>query len=640
MPVSLLQLQELTAKYGKPSPIPSPTEVTAGGGGYTHEKLASLVELWERHNPGFVATAGRTSNGAGFHFVCPGTSGWADGVTHSNDGGGLACVWVSTDGWPRFSCRHSHCSEGSTSGKRTWKHIEAELDPGGRWQREVLTGVRQSAAQNPPNPGVLSEQYSATLTNILRKESNSATSTLQSLEPIVSASQNSPQPIEGLRIRPFTDMGNAERFVGYFGEAFRHTGARGWHSWDGKRWVPEARAAVVRASMVTVRAIPDEAACSPDPDVQKGIKKWGRASESKTRVDALLGLAQASEKIAVNVNQFDQDDWLLNVQNVTVNLKTGKLQPHSRGDLITAISPVSYNPSAKCPQWKAFLGRTLEGDQDMIDFLARAVGYTLTGSNTEQCFFINFGSGANGKSTFTETIKHIMGSYATATPMTTFMDKKNPGIPNDLAALRSARLVLASEAERTTRLAESLVKSLTGGESIAARFLHSEFFEFIPKFKIWLGTNHRPQILGTDDGIWRRVNLIKWGVKISAEERDMKLSAKLLEEGDGILQWALEGLAQYLKTGLGVPSKVLAATMEYREAEDSLGRFISDTCVVENIHEVPVADLYLQYKNWAEGGRERPLMQKLFRVEMERKGFEYHRSKQTRVYRGLKFRNP
>jgi len=235
-----------------------------------------------------------------------------------------------------------------------------------------------------------------------------------------------------------------------------------------------------------------------------------------------------------------------------------------------------------------------------------------------------------------ETVKHVLGNYGTTTPMTTFMDKKNPGIPNDLAALRNSRLVLASEAERTTRIAESLIKALTGGEQVAARFLHGEFFEFTPKFKIWLGTNHQPQIVGTDDGIWRRVNLIKWGVTIPKEERDMDLSAKLMEEGSGILAWALAGLEQYLKNGLDVPEKVRVATQEYREEEDSLGRFLVDECVTgPSSGEAQASEIYAAYRGWCDSGKERPLMQKLFKLEMERKGFPQKRSHRGTFYQDV-----
>lgn len=439
-------------------------------------------------------------------------------------------------------------------------------------------------------------------------------------------------------VRPFTDMGNAERLIEIYGDAFRHTTARGWYAWDGQRWAPEGQPAVMRAAMTSARRIKEEAELDgQDDDMKKAINKWARASEARTKLEATVGLAKSAGKIAVSVTEFDQNDWLFNVQNGTVDLTNGKLLPHTRDHLITSLAPVDYAPDAECPQWNTFLSRAMDGDQEMVDFLARAVGYTLTGSNREQCFFINFGGGANGKSTFMETVKHIMGSYGVTTPMQTFQDKKNPGIPNDLAALRSARLVLASEAERTNKLAESLVKQLTGGEAIAARFLHSEFFEFVPKFKIWLGTNHRPQIVGTDDGIWRRVNLIKWGVTIPKEERDRDLGKKLMAEAPGILRWALKGLEQYRLDGLAVPAKVREATTEYRDQEDSLGRFLEEVCEV-GVGETSAAELYQQYRVWCESGRERAWKQILFKTEMDKKGYAQKRKTKGLVYPGISIR--
>jgi P4 family phage/plasmid primase-like protien len=584
----------------------TPIPVTDEPGPFTYENVLDMLVALQKREPRFDFEDGKPTAGPGWNVRC-----WNEDQHSNRGGGGLnssTVVWVNERGFADAHCSHNHCGYGWKEFVENWKISDLQ-----RTITNPLTALLGSGA------GMRTEEGS----------SSSSTPSPKLFDP-------KPPAI----IHHFTDLGNALRFLSAYGDIFRHTTARGWHSWDGKRWVPEARAAVVRAAAVTVRGIVDEIGLITKEDEKedwsKSLRKWSRSSESKSRIEAMIGLAQSMQGIAVSVNDFDQDDWLFNCQNGTVDLRTGELLPHTREHLLTAISPITYVENAKAPRWLSFLDRVMEGDEAMINFLARAVGYTLTGSNREQCFFINHGKGANGKSTFMETVKHVLGNYGTTTPMTTFMDKKNPGIPNDLAALRNSRLVLASEAERTTRIAESLIKALTGGEQVAARFLHGEFFEFTPKFKIWLGTNHQPQIVGTDDGIWRRVNLIKWGVTIPKEERDMDLSAKLMEEGSGILAWALAGLEQYLKNGLDVPEKVRVATQEYREEEDSLGRFLVDECVTgPSSGEAQASEIYAAYRGWCDSGKERPLMQKLFKLEMERKGFPQKRSHRGTFYQDV-----
>jgi putative DNA primase/helicase len=275
-----------------------------------------------------------------------------------------------------------------------------------------------------------------------------------------------------------------------------------------------------------------------------------------------------SQGYPVIPEHLDQDPWLFNVENGTIDLKTGELRPHERGALITKLAPVQYDREAECPTWWKFLMRIFNGNLALIEFLQKAVGYALTGSTREQCLFFLHGLGANGKSTLLEIIHTLLGDYAHRTSSETFLIKKSGGIPNDVAALRGARLVGAVEVESGRRLAEVLIKEMTGGDRISARFLHAEWFDFKPEFKIFLAANHKPVIRGTDHAIWRRIHLIPFNVQIPKPEQDRDLPEKLKAELPGILNWALEGCQMWQLYGLEPPAEVQAATQDYREEMD------------------------------------------------------------------------
>ena len=245
---------------------------------------------------------------------------------------------------------------------------------------------------------------------------------------------------------------------------------------------------------------------------------------------------------------------------------------------ITKLAPVNFEPDAACPRWLEFLSRIMDGNEQLIDFLQRAVGYALTGETSEQCLFIFYGSGANGKSTFLQTMSYVLGDYSMSTPTETLLVKRRGAIPNDVARLKGARFVIACEADAENRLAESLIKQMTGGDTISARFLHQEWFDFEPTHKVFFGTNHKPVIKGTDYAIWRRIRLVPFEITIPEGERDKNLPEKLKAEADGILAWAVQGCLVWQQQGLGVPEEVKAATDSYREEMDILGEFLKDRC--------------------------------------------------------------
>ena len=419
-----------------------------------------------------------------------------------------------------------------------------------------------------------------------------------------------------------TDLGNSERLVHYFGDDLRYCSPlKSWFFWDGRRWSRDVTEKVRQYGKKAVRKIHKEAEKAPDARDRKDIAKHAMQSESEARIRAMISLARSDENIAVLPEEMDLDPWLLNCLNGTVDLKTGKLLSHDRQVLITKLAPVQFDENAQCPLWLSFLNRIMNGNDNLISFLQRAVGYSLTGDTSEQCLFIFYGAGANGKSTFLQTINSMLGDYATQTPTETLLVKQKGAIPNDVARLKGARFVTASEAENGQRLAESLIKQMTGGDTISARFLHQEWFDFDPTHKIFLGTNHKPVINGTDEAIWRRIRLVPFEVTIPEPERDRNLIHKLEDELPGILAWAVKGCLQWQEEGLGIPEEVKVATQSYRCEMDILADFISDCCTIDESASVAVKDLYEAYRRWCDLNGEKALKKPSLARKLQDKGF-------------------
>jgi putative DNA primase/helicase len=436
---------------------------------------------------------------------------------------------------------------------------------------------------------------------------------------------------------PPTDTGNAERLVRLFGQDLRHVHLWSkWLAWDGRCFAIDQTGEIDRRAKDTVRAMYEDAAKLEDPEERKKLAIWARKSESAARRDAMIQLARSEPGIPVCHEQLDADPWVLNVMNGTVDLRTGELRPHRRTDLITKLAPVIYDRDATAPTWAGFLERVLP-DPGVRSFVQRAAGYSLTGQTGEQVLFLLWGGGANGKSTFIETAMALLGDYALKTPAETLLAKRDTGIPNDVAALRGARFVAAVESEEGRRLAEVRVKELTGGDTIAARFMRAEWFTFRPVCKLWLATNHKPQVRGTDLAIWRRIRLIPFTVTIPETERNPGLPEKLVAELPGILAWAVEGCLEWQAKGLEPPQAVLAATNEYRAEQDILRAFLDDRCAFGSACEVTSAALYRAYREWAETVGEKPITQKALAAMLSERAFEQVRigHQRTRGWRGL-----
>ena len=442
--------------------------------------------------------------------------------------------------------------------------------------------------------------------------------------------------------RPCTDLGNAERLVRLFGDRIRYVPQWGWLVWDGKRWARDPNSQrVMEFAEETVRQIYREAAEANDPAERERLAKWAITSESRQRISAMVELA--APMCLASPDEFDADDWLLNCENGVLNLQTFEFMPHNPSLKLTKLAPVTYDPHADCPKWKAFLNRIFDGNERLIRFVQRAVGYSLTGSTREQCLFFLYGTGANGKSTFLEVIRSLLGDYAVTAEFATFATDRKSSVRNDIARLHSARLVTAIEVGEGKRFAEELIKTLTGGDTVAARFLYREFFEFRPRFKIWLAANYKPEIRGTDWAIWRRIRLIPFTVTIPPEEQIPDLADQLKSELSGILNWALEGLRDWLANGLQPPPEVVEATEAYRAEMDIVGLFIKDACVIDPKAMTPSKDLYDAFRNWCSENGYEPFGQTAFGRRLAAKGFAsgraYVEGRLRRCWFGIRLRS-
>lgn len=443
-------------------------------------------------------------------------------------------------------------------------------------------------------------------------------------------------PAEGEPL-PLTDYGNSQRLVARYGHSLRYCHPwNKWLAWDGARWRLDDTGAVWRCAKNTARGIFREAAEANNQDLAKALGKHAVRSQGEARLAAMIKLAESEPSIPVLPDHLDADPWLLCVQNGVLDLRTGELMDHDRDLLLTKIAPIAYDADARCPTWERFVQQVLGSNQPLIKFVQRAIGYSLTGSTRERVLFFLYGTGSNGKSTLIETIRTLMGDYAQRTPTETLLAKRENAIPNDVARLRGARFVSAVETEEGKRLAEALVKDLTGGDTIAARFMRGEWFDFKPSFKLWLGTNHKPVIKGTDNAIWNRIRLVPFTVTIPEDQQDKDLLNKLRAELSGILTWAVEGCLAWQGGSLGLPDEVRAATESYRAEQDVLAAFLQDSCVIDQHASVSAKALYEAYKRWCDDTGEHAASQRRVGSSLSERGLVRVHEKAGWTWRGLR----
>jgi putative DNA primase/helicase len=444
----------------------------------------------------------------------------------------------------------------------------------------------------------------------------------------------------GTSFEKLTDVGNARRFVTRYGDIVRWIiEFKKWLLWKDDHWQLDIADEVMQLGKATTYSIYEEAAKCADSNVADSVVAHAKASQQLPRLRAMLELARTEPGVFIGQHVIDCDPWLLGVQNGVVELRTGHLRPARPEDLITKRTSIAYDATAECPVWLGFVDKIMGGDKDLIRFLQRAVGYSMSGLTTEQCLFFLFGMGSNGKSTFLKTLEQLLDGYAASCQPDTLMSKKaEGGVNNDIARLRGARFVSTIEAEEGKRFAEALIKQMTGDDTLVARFLFQEHFEYRPQFKIWLAANHKPIIRGDDHAIWRRIRLIPFAVTIADNEKDKDLAAKLVKERAGILRWAIEGCLAWQREGLSPPASVSGATDSYRAEMDVFGAWLKECCETHGSFEESVKTLFESYRRWCDETEIHTHSKMKFSLKLKERGFRHEHTRHGAVYHGLKVR--
>lgn len=398
----------------------------------------------------------------------------------------------------------------------------------------------------------------------------------------------------------YTDAGNAEAFAARYGDRVRYDHRRGrWLIFDGCRWAPDADGQIMRLALAAVRARQQEAFALPDEPRAKALKH-ALASESRSKLDALVALARSQTPIADSGEHWDADPWLLGTPSGVVDLRTGAWRAGTPDDRITMQTAAGYDPEAACPRFERFIVEIFGGDPDLIDFTHRAIGYSLTGLTTMQALFLGYGTGGNGKSTLLDTLRDLLGDYAYNLPFSTLEMQSRTAGTNDVAALAGKRFVVASETNDGARLNEARIKALTGSDPITARFLYSENFTFVPVAKFWLAVNHKPVVRDDSRGFWRRMRLLPFSQTFGI---DPHLADTLRREGPGILAWAVRGCLEWQQRGLTPPDVVAAATADYQADSDQLAAFLHTATLPDAEARIRGAALYEHYVGWAASER-------------------------------------
>lgn len=462
--------------------------------------------------------------------------------------------------------------------------------------------------------------------------------------------------IKAARVKPIdiedrSDTLNAELLLQNHGENLIYVPGMGWHVYDGRVWVPDYEEAQVKQLYIsTMRKLQEDAAARVASSRSKtemkeaaAVAAWAVRSLSARAIAAALSIAKTYPQVRKTVDEIDGVGtlWLLACQNGVVDLRTGELRPHRKEDYITKLVPVDYDPEAKAPFWESTLELAFSGNKELIGYMQRALGYTITGTQDERAFFVAWGeSGANGKSTILETIQDLLGPYAKMSDMSVIASKEsNNHTRAALATLQGARFVNVNEAEDNQKLSEALIKQLTGGDTLQAEFKYQNPFEYKPAFKLWIRTNEKPVIRGQNDAIWDRVKLIPFIRSIPKDQRLPRstVDAKLREEYPGILAWLVRGCLWWQEVGLMDPPEVASAVAEYRKDSD-LVRIFADECLeIAPSFTLSASSAYQAYSAWCKEGGERYVMTKTrFTQRMKALGYEAERGRAGTRFRGVR----
>lgn len=426
---------------------------------------------------------------------------------------------------------------------------------------------------------------------------------------------------------PFSDISNGHRLARDYGTDFRFVPEWGWLMWDGTRWDRDAMGRIHLKAEQVVRGMRAEAEAITDAELRSKVMKRVASCENVQRLSAMVAVAARQPGIARLAKDFDTYKWHLNCLNGVVDLKTGTLAPHDPAMMITKVVPFVYDPEATCPRWRQFLFEVFAEDCELVSYVQRCLGYSLAAVNSEDCMFIMHGSGRNGKSTLVNTIRNVLGpDYTRECDPKLLLDRKPDSPSNDIARLRGARFVTARETEEGgKRLAASLVKAMTGRDTLVARFLNHEFFEFRPEFTLFLATNHEPRITDTSPAMWARIRKIPFTVTFPPERQDKELEEKLLQEAPGILAWLVAGCLEWQAMGgLGEPRAIVEATEAYRADQDPVGRFLAEETVEDPMAEefIGVAEAYERYCKWSEGDGREPFSRDWFARKVRERGYK------------------
>ena len=442
-----------------------------------------------------------------------------------------------------------------------------------------------------------------------------------------------------------SDIGNGKRLALRYGRHLRY--CHPWKKWlvyDGKRWRLDDSGAAIAYAKRAALDIYREVSVARDPVQLSLLQKHAPKSCSASAVEAMLRMAASEPGITVQPDALDQDPWSLNVENGTIDLRTGRLRPHSPADLLTRLAPVSFDPEAECPTWLRFLDRIMAGDASLIGFLQRAVGYTLAGDVGADGFFFGHGGGANGKGVFLNTLTKLLGDYAAVLPAEVLLEARSERHPTDKTMLHGVRMAVCQEIKEGRRFDMATVKSLTGRDPITARRMREDFWTFLPTHKLWIAANNQPGVSENDEASWRRIMLVPFEVTIPEAERDPTLSARCAAEGPGILAWAVRGLLEWRaagegKQGLQAPARICEATAAYRQQEDILGAFIEDRCVRVPCAKCGKGELYIAFQRWCETTHEPAMPKRSFITRIERlDGVAAAKVSRERGWRGIGIR--
>jgi len=438
-----------------------------------------------------------------------------------------------------------------------------------------------------------------------------------------------------------SDTGNAQKFADKYTGLVRYSFTnKVWFYWNGKYWCEDETGEIKKLADECISDMKKQAFDVDSEEDQEKLLKWAlKTAFSKPKTNMIIE-AQHLEGIAAKIGEFNSQDDLINCDNGVINLRNGEIISHAPELMMSKVSYAAYdNQSKKRPErWLQFLDEITDGDKDLQYFLQKAVGYSLSGSTREQCLFFCFGNGNNGKSTFLDVVSDLAGTYGTNMQAESIMIKQNSNAVNtDIARLNGSRFVTVAEPGEQMRLNESLIKQMTGGDKITARFLYGKEFEFKPEFKIWIGTNHKPIIRGTDDGIWRRIRLIPFVVSIPQDKIDKGLSYKLRKELPQIMKWAVDGCILWQKEGLENPKCIIKATQEYRSEMDVLSKFVGDCIVVDNHGSVKANEVYQVYQAWAGANNEYEMTNTKFGKEFLLRFPEKTKMRDGAYYKGCAF---